>query len=106
MTIPRACAGVGAPSGVMVILSVLCARPNSARRSGNAMGSPIPPIRGIQPKATAEGTGRRGARTLRRLRREIGKVQPVPDKWDAEFWTNIVKLVSKLAVVAMVAIGG
>ena len=30
----------------------------------------------------------------------------MPDKWDAEFWGSVVKLVSKLAVVAAVAIGG
>jgi hypothetical protein len=30
----------------------------------------------------------------------------MPDKFDAEFWMTVVKLVSKLAVVAAVAIGG
>jgi hypothetical protein len=33
-------------------------------------------------------------------------VQSVPDKFDAEFWTSIIKLLSKLAVFAVVAIGG
>lgn len=33
-------------------------------------------------------------------------MQSVPDKFDAEFWTTIVKLVSKLAVMAAVVIGG